>query len=90
MCVSRAYSLTQFMQKVSEYRPAGIWMSYQILEQSCTPVTGLFLSNENTIGPAVGLLSLVLREASEEWSGQEIIVEGQIGTKGSPFNQVYS
>ena len=27
-------------------------------------VTGLFLSNENTIGPAVVLLSLVLREAS--------------------------
>ena len=55
-----------------------------------TLVTGLFLSNENTIGPAVGLLSLVLREASEGRSGQEIIVEGQIGTKGSPFNQVYS
>ena len=44
-------------------------------------VTGLFLSNENTIGPAVGLLSLVLREASGGRSGQEIIVEGQIGTK---------
>ena len=28
-------------------------------------VTGLCLSNENTIGPAVGLLSLVVREASE-------------------------
>jgi len=27
-------------------------------------VTGLFLSNENTIGPAIGLLALVLREAS--------------------------
>ena len=53
-------------------------------------VTGLFLSNENTIGPAVGLLLLVLREASEGRSGQEIIVEGQVGTKGSPFNQVYS
>ena len=53
-------------------------------------VTGLFLSNENTIGPAVGLLSLVLREASEGRSGQEMIVEGQIGTKGLPFNQVYS
>ena len=44
-------------------------------------VTGLFLSNENTIGPAVVLLSLVLREASEGHSGQEIIVEGQVGTK---------
>ena len=53
-------------------------------------VTGLFLSNENPIEPAVGLLSLVLREASEGRSGQEIIVEGQIGTKGSPFNHVYS
>ena len=46
-----------------------------------TIVTGLLLSNENTIGPAVGLLSLVLREASEGCSAQEIIVEGQIGTK---------
>jgi len=27
-------------------------------------VTGLFLSNENTIGPVIGLLALVLREAS--------------------------
>ena len=44
-------------------------------------VTGLFLFNDNTIGPTVGLLSLVLREASEGRSGQEIIVEGQIGTK---------
>ena len=52
-------------------------------------VTGLFLFNETTIGLAVGLLSLVLREASEGRSGQEIIVEGQIGTKESPF-KVYS
>ena len=57
---------------------------------SSDTVTGLFLSNGNAIGPAVGLLSLVLREASEGHSGLEIIVEGQIGTKGSPFNQVYS
>jgi len=40
-----------------------------ILEQAMalmllyTPVTGLFLSNENTIGPAIDLLALVLREA---------------------------
>ena len=27
-------------------------------------VTGLFLSNENTIGPVIGLLAVVLREAS--------------------------
>jgi len=26
-------------------------------------VTGLFLSNENTVGPAIDLLALVLREA---------------------------
>jgi len=34
----------------------------------CRPeyVTGLFLSNENTIGPAVDLLALVLREASRD------------------------
>ena len=54
------------------------------------PVTGLLLSNENTIGPVVGLLSLALREASEGRSSQEIIVEGQVGTKELPFNQVYS
>jgi len=29
-------------------------------------VTGLFLSNENTIGPAIDLLVLVLREASRD------------------------
>ena len=29
-------------------------------------VTGLFLSNENTIGPAVDLLGLVVREASRD------------------------
>ena len=29
-------------------------------------VTGLFLSNENTIGLAVDLLALVLREASRD------------------------
>jgi len=33
----------------------------------CQIVTGLFLSNENTIGPAIGLLALVLREASRDW-----------------------
>ena len=40
-------------------------------------VTGLFLSNENTIGLAVDLLALVLREASSD-RRSEIIVEGQI------------
>jgi len=45
-------------------------------------VTGLFLSNENTIGPAIGLLALGLREASGD-PRQEIIVEGQIGLGGS-------
>jgi len=34
--------------------------------QGNTVVTGLFLSNENTIGPAVDLLALVLREASRD------------------------
>ena len=29
-------------------------------------VTGLFLSYENTIGPAIDLLALVLREASRD------------------------
>jgi len=29
-------------------------------------VTGLFLSNENTIGPAIDLLALVLRKASRD------------------------
>jgi len=32
----------------------------------CGGVTGLFLSNENTIGPAIDLLALVLREASRD------------------------
>jgi len=41
-------------------------------------VTGLFLSNQNTIGPVIGLVVLVLREASGD-RRQEIIVEGQIG-----------
>ena len=31
-----------------------------------TAVTGLFLSDENTIGPAIDLLALVLREASRD------------------------
>jgi len=30
-------------------------------------VIGLFLSNENTVGPAIDLLALVLREASRDW-----------------------
>jgi len=29
-------------------------------------VTGLFLSNENTVGPAIDLLAQVLREASRD------------------------
>ena len=39
--------------------------------------TGLFLSNENTIGPAIGLLALVLREAARD-RRSEIMVERQI------------
>ena len=35
-------------------------------KKSCIIVTGLFLSNENTIEPAVDLLALVLREASRD------------------------
>ena len=52
-------------------------------------VTGLFLSNKNTIGPVIDLLALVLREASEDQK-YEVIVEGEIRTQGLPFNQVYS
>jgi len=33
---------------------------------SCVNVTGLFLSNENTIGPAIDVLALVLREPSRD------------------------
>jgi len=40
-------------------------------------VTGLFLSNENTVGRAIDLLPLVLREASRD-RRSEIIIEGQI------------
>ena len=36
------------------------------LERGLGVVTGFFLSNENTIGPAVDLLALVLREASRD------------------------
>jgi len=32
----------------------------------CGVVTGLFLSKENTIGPAIDLLALVVREASRD------------------------
>ena len=32
----------------------------------CPVITGLFLSNENTIGPAIDLLAPVLREASRD------------------------
>ena len=32
----------------------------------CLGVTGLFLSNENTIEPAIDLLALVLRESSRD------------------------
>jgi len=35
-------------------------------ERKWEDVTGLFLSNENTIGPAIDLLALVLREASRD------------------------
>jgi len=38
------------------------------------------MSNENTVGPAVDLLALVLREASRD-RVSEIIVEGQIELK---------
>jgi len=39
---------------------------YENSDGNCDGVTGLFLSNENTIGPAVDLLALVLREASRD------------------------
>jgi len=38
----------------------------RILKFESTTVTGLFLSNENTIGPAIDLLALELREASRD------------------------
>jgi len=42
-----------------------VFQDYRILV--CAQlVTGLFLSNENTIGPAIDLLALVLREASRD------------------------
>jgi len=46
------------------------------------PLIGLFLSNENTVGPAIDLLALVLREASRD-RRYEIIVEGQIELRDS-------
>jgi len=44
--------------KECEYRMSNLFKAWA--------VTGLFLSNENTIGPAIDLLALVLREASRD------------------------
>ena len=41
---------------IRDFRSSVRWVS----------VTGLFLSNENIIGPAIDLLALVLREASRD------------------------
>jgi len=41
-----------------------VWLTLAGL--GMTGVTGLFLSNENTVGPAIDLLALVLREASRD------------------------
>ena len=45
---------------------AGLLASDAVTTLTHEVVTGLFLSNENTIGPAIDLLALVLREASRD------------------------
>ena len=69
-CRSRILSTVAFLRD-PHYPPfCLVHMSWTSLSlASGTPprfalVTGLFLSNENTIGPAIDLLALVLREAS--------------------------
>ena len=42
------------------------WQRVLDNDEKRAAVTGLFLSNENTIGPAIDLLGLVLREASRD------------------------
>jgi len=50
--------------------PQSLWMAKRFPYGRAQPhfpsVTGLFLSNENTIGPAIDLLALVLRKASRD------------------------
>jgi len=41
-------------------------ISLTVTAKATPAVTGLFLSNENTIGPAIDLLALVLREAPRD------------------------
>jgi len=53
--------------------PGKLTMLNEICGEFKEPVTGLFLSNENTVGPAIDLLALVLREASRD-RRSEIIV----------------
>jgi len=49
----------------------------------CGSVTSLFLSNTSTVGPAIDLLALMLREASRDRSTRRVIVEGQVGLRDS-------
>jgi len=42
------------------------WNTVTNISCDCSAVIGLFLSNENTVGPAIDLLALVLREASRD------------------------
>jgi len=54
---------------IGTHWPSGgfVYTSYAVYWQIYLAiVTGLFLSNENTIGPAIDLLALVLREASRD------------------------
>ena len=52
--------LEQIQHLVQHFQAISTWKGLYIA------VTGLFLSNENTIEPAVDLLALVLREASRD------------------------
>ena len=62
---SISLTVTDKTTPTASYAPYFVSLT-RALNQSFPVVTGLFLSNENTIGPAVDLLALVLREASRD------------------------
>ena len=55
------HKTSTFLEKLPTHN-----ISTSLIPGGCTGVTGLFLSNESTIEPAVDLLALVLREASRD------------------------
>ena len=70
--VIKGYEQVEGNDYSDTYAPVAKLTSFRLLlalaARNCwyIHVTGLFLSNENTIGPAIDLLALVLREASRD------------------------